>query len=201
MEKVKILEFIKRTKDEIQQIVSNSKASDRDVLARYTAATAVNFTDWVGKTIPWVRHELSRQVLIDNLRCETVDDHVGMLLNFTTLSGAMPERSDYSHVEEELKKVRSIFNPIQQAGLSGLALCAMLESTSEIFIPDLAERAKRLGCKDFTYTDVHGVADVAHSDGAIKALQCEVTMGYPNWGLSIDSAQWACTILFSSIYK
>jgi hypothetical protein len=201
MEKNKIAQLITDTKEMIQYKVSNSKAGDRDVLARYTAATAVNFTDWVGKTIPWVRHELSRQVLIDNLRCETADDHVGMLLNFATLSGAMPERADYAHVEDDLKNVRSIFNPIQQAGLSGLALCAMLESTSEIFIPDLAERAKRLGCKDFTYTDVHGVADVAHSDGAIRALECEVTMGYSNWMRSVESAQWACNILFSSIYK
>ena len=109
MKKNKIAQLITDTKEMIQYKVGNSKASDRDVLARYTAATAVNFTDWVGKTIPWVRHELSRQVLIDNLRCETVDDHVGMLLNFATLSGAMPERADYAHVEDDLKNVRSIF--------------------------------------------------------------------------------------------
>ncbi len=166
------------SKHEVDSIVCGSTKDNHSVIATYTAAVAVNFTDWIGKTLPWARHELARYALTDNLRCEAVQDHVGMLLNFAFYSDATPEAEHYQHVRGAVFEIRQLFADPKTAGLSGVALCAVLENTSEIFIPDLAKRAKECGCKDFTYTDVHGIADVEHSDAFTKATIAELTMDY-----------------------
>lgn len=172
--------LIQSAKNNVSEIVLNSKAEPRSVLARYTAATAVNFTDWLGKTTPWVRHEDSYRALVDNLRCEAEHDHVGMLLEFAKLSKSSPEKEDYELVSDDVSKIRALFKDSTLSGIRGLALSAFLENTSEIFIPDLAQKAKSLGCSNFTYTDVHGEADKEHSEAFVNALKSEVTMGYEN---------------------
>jgi len=128
-----IQDLILDAKAQVQKIVEESNADSRTVIARYTAAMAVNFTDWIGKTIPWVRHETACHTLLDNLRCEATHDHVGMLLLFAKLSNALPSQEDYTHTAGEVAAIRHLFvNPIE-AGLSGVTLCAVLENTSEIF--------------------------------------------------------------------
>lgn len=176
--KLSIEDVLSNARNQIQQVMEGSQVDDRDVIARYTAAVAVNFTDWIGKTIPWVQHEFARYALIDNLRCEATQDHVGMLLQFAALSDAMPCRTDYAHTSKQVTAIRELFKNPKVAGLCGVALCAVLENTSEIFIPDLASRAKRRGCTDFTYTDVHGEADIDHSKAFAKALEEERDMHY-----------------------
>lgn len=151
---------------------------NKDIVACYTAAIAVNFTDWMGKTLPWARHEKSRLALTDNIRCESVDDHVGMLLEFARSCQAFPQEFHFNRVEEEVQEVRRLFKNPQTAGLSGVALMAILENTSEIFIPVLAKIATRLGSKNLRYTQIHGVADIEHSRAFTEAFEAELTMGY-----------------------
>lgn len=193
-------ELISKAKTQVEEIVSNSKVDSRTVIARYTAAIAVNFTDWIGKTIPWARHETARHALVDNLRCESVQDHVGMLLRFAALSKALPSREEFAHTDEEVSAIRKLFAEPATSGLSGVALCAVLENTSEIFIPDLARRAKECGCTDFTYTDVHGEADVEHSNAFTKATEAEQTMGYRDPEFFITGAMEAAVNLIARIY-
>lgn len=170
--------IIEESKQAVRQIVETSQTDSKTIIQRYTAAVAINFTDWIGKTLPWARHEYARYALTDNLRCEAVQDHVGMLMNFAKLSNALPDGVHYREVGEVISVIRQLFADPNTAGLAGIALCGILENTSEIFIPDLERRASELGCTDLTYTKVHGVADVEHSDAFGKATIAEFEMGY-----------------------
>ena len=172
--------YIEKARRRVREIVASCETDSRTVIARYTAAVAVNFTDWIGKTIPWARHELAVHALVDNLRCEAEEDHVGMLLRFAECSGALPGREDYAHTANEVAAIRQLFADTSNAGFLGVALCAILENTSEIFIPDLARRAEECGCDDLTYTEKHGVADITHSEAFSIAWAAEMTMGYKN---------------------
>ena len=193
--------IIDSAKNKVKTIVENSQTSPELVISRYTAAVAVNFTDWIGKTIPWIRHENAYYALVDNMRCESVEDHVEMLLNFAKLSDSMPNKSDYEFVEKEVQEIRKLFRDPASAGLSGVALCAVLENTSEIFIPDLAKKAKERGCENFTYTDVHGEADVEHSQAFTEATGKELTMGYHNHEIVIEKAMETGINLIRKIYS
>lgn len=155
---------------------ADSETKKRFMIAKYTAAFAVNFTDWIGKTHPWVRSPEARFALDDNLRCEQKQDHVGMLLRFTTQCKAVPEREHYDAVAREVADIRDLFKDVRVAGLTGLVLLAILENTSEVFIPRLEDWARSMGCTDLEYTSVHGEADVEHSDTLLKALEVEVDM-------------------------
>lgn len=197
-----VRERILSEKNHVRKIVGECQTDSHLVIARYTAAVAVNFTDWIGKTIPFVRHEDSYQVLVNNLRCESAHDHVGMLLQFAELSGSLPGRDDYVHVAEQVGLIRSLFTDSNGAGLCGIALCAFLENTSEIFIPDLARRAKECGCTDFTYTDIHGEADIEHSEAFIRALQVEYSNGgYFNPDFLANLAMCDARKLIAKIYS
>ena len=192
--------YIDRAKEEVRQIVEASTVDSTTLIARYTAAVAVNFTDWIGKTLPWARHELATCALVDNLRCEAEQDHVGMLLRFAELSGATPDAEHYAHTAAQVAAIRQLFADSTNAGISGVALCAVLENTSEIFIPDLAKRATELGCTDLTYTNVHGEADVEHSDAFAKATAAELTMGYPRGEIFAGRAAAVAVELIRRIY-
>lgn len=193
-------ELISSAKTQVREIVSNSNTDSRTVIARYTAAVAVNFTDWIGKTIPWVRHEVARYALVDNLRCESVNDHVGMLQRFAAFSNAVPSHPDYAYTSEEVAAIRKLFAEPKTAGLSGVVLCAVLENTSEIFILDLARRARERGSTDFTYTDVHGEADIEHSTAFAKATEAEMTMGYSDVDFHLIAAMDCAVRLIAKIY-
>ena len=197
---MKINEHILDAKIKVQKIVTESKKDPHVVIARYTAAVAVNFTDWIGKTIPWTRHEAAYNALVDNLRCESSQDHVGMLLRFAALSKALPNREDYAHTDMEVAAIRKLLAEPATAGLSGIALCAVLENTSEIFIPDLARRAEKCGCTDFTYIDVHGAADVEHSYAFLKATEAEQTMRYQDSDFLVTAATETALALIAKIY-
>src|SRR6185503_914166 len=93
-------EHIRKAREAVSGFVKTAEEypNPRFIIARYTAAIAVNFTDWMGKTCPWARHELAQHALKDNLRCEQADNHAGMLLNFAAQANAMPSEEHYMHV-------------------------------------------------------------------------------------------------------
>ncbi len=193
--------LVEVSKFAVRDMVSQSEVSSWQVIARYTATFAVNFTDWLGRAYPWVRHELSQHALKDNLRCEAEQDHVEMLLAFAHSCGAEPTPFEHSLMRGPLRDVRALFKKSENAGLGGLALCAVLEGTSAIFIPDLAKRGAELGCKSFAYTDVHGEADIEHADAFTKALEAECGMGYSNPELTCHRGAEAALRLIRVIYS
>lgn len=198
---MEINKLISNAKTQVREIVGSSRADSRVIIARYTAAVAVNFTDWIGKTIPWVRHETAYHTLVDNLRCEASNDHIGMLMRLAAQSKAMPDNDDYDYIYEEVVNIRKLFADPTTAGISGITLCTILENTSEIFIPDLAQRATKRGCTDLTYTDVHGEADVEHSEAFLRAIVAEATMGYRNADYFINDAEEQAVALIRRIYS
>src|SRR5688572_17854799 len=89
-------DFIDQSKELVKEIIDHKKEKidSRTVISRYTAAIAVNFTDWMGKTLLWASHEKSKYVLPDNLHYESKEDHVGMLLDFARQSNALPRSKE-----------------------------------------------------------------------------------------------------------
>lgn len=179
------------TMDMVRIRVCYSLTDPREIIARYTAAVADNFVGWIGMTIPWVRHEAARCALVDNLRCETSEDHTSMLLNFARGCNALPETKDYRRMEQGLANIRAIFRDPVYAGLCGLALVTTLEYTSQFFIPDLKVRALACECADFTYTDCHGEADAKHASDLIRAVEAEMCMGYQDLNKVVDGMRAA----------
>lgn len=163
-------------------VTTSSNREKRFLIANYTAVMAGNFTDWMGKTLPWVRHEFARFAIIDNLRCEAVEDHATMLEEFANYCGACPGALSYLQVRSGIRAIRALFRNTQLAGLYGVALMALLENTSRDFIPVLGKIAEELQCPPEyqKYISVHGEADIAHSVQFLKALEAEASMGYGN---------------------
>ncbi len=186
---------------QVSHILGRAQTVDsRTIIARYTAAFAINFTDWLGKTLLSVRHPTARHALEDNLRCETKEDHTTMLQRFAKLCDALPSREHFAHTEKEVRYIRELLADFDTAGLVGISLFAVLESTSIVFMPDLAHRAKGCGCTNFTYPDTHGEADTAHSDAFIEALVAEKKSDYDDSDRFIHQGVYAGLGLIDKIY-
>jgi hypothetical protein len=112
------------------------------------------------------------------LRCEQEEDHIGMLLDFARQAKALPQAKDYEHVEREVRGLRGYLCRTEEAGLIGLVILGVLENTSDVFIPILADLGRRCGVRNFTYTQKHGEADAEHSQAFVDALKAEIAMGY-----------------------
>ncbi len=149
----------------------------RTAIRLYTAAIAVNFTDWMGKTFPWVCSNEAASALQENMQCEQEDDHVGMLIAFAGSVHCLPEECDYAIVAKDVSRIRDRMRNTDTAGLCGLVLMTILENLSELFIPVLERIAINIGTPDLTYTKAHGAADIAHSAAFTAALECEFATG------------------------
>lgn len=168
-------DFIYSAELQVQEIVTRCITDDHLLIARYAAAIAGNFQLWLAFTKP--RNDTATGAVQKNFSCEKLDDHQGMLLAFAKSCGVHRD-GHYAHTEEQVQAIFRLFTDQVNLGLSGVALGAVLENTSKIFIPDLAARAAKCGCTDFTYTGKHGVADAEHSDEFLRAFELEQAMGY-----------------------
>ncbi|MBX4210839.1 hypothetical protein KW783_02590 [Candidatus Parcubacteria bacterium] len=181
--------LISEARDKVKGFVkpADEYGNPRLIISRYVATVGINFTDWIGKTYPWTRHELAQYALKDNLRCEQSEDHIGMLIKFAEHAMYFPEWNQFAH-SKEVRVIRQLLSNIEDAGLTGLIILAILENTSEVFIPVLEKliqkfhllHRKTYGSADLTYTQAHGKADAKHSDAFTAALKAEWTMGYRN---------------------
>jgi hypothetical protein len=59
------------------------------------------------------------------------------------------------------------------SAVQSLIAMAFFEGYIQKFMPYLAELATLQGSNDMEYTDVHGVCDIAHTDGLFQALFIE----------------------------
>ena len=146
----------------------------RGIIARYTAVLEGNFIYWMTATYLAVHAEDARPILIENLNEEVRDSHPAMLRRFTIAANAFPRDSDAMAVNDELTKVRLFLGKMQ--GVQSLLTMAFFEGYIQRFMAYLADLAGAQGSLEREYTDVHGVCDIAHSEGLFQAVILEMTV-------------------------
>jgi len=146
----------------------------RGIIARYAAVLEGNFIYWMTATYLAVRAEAARPILIENLNEEVRDSHPAMLRRFTMAANAFPRDSDAMAVNAELLRVRLFLGKMQ--GVQSLLTMAFFEGYIQRFMAYLADLAGAQGSVEREYTDVHGICDVAHSEGLFQAVTLEMAV-------------------------
>ena len=144
----------------------------RGMIARYTAVLEGNFIYWMTATLISVRAEEARPHLLENLHEEVRDSHPVMLRRFSIAARAFPTDTDALAVDEDLTKVRRFLGKL--SAVQSLATMAFFEGFIQKFMGFLAELAAARGSTEMEYTDVHGVCDIAHTQGLFEALAAEM---------------------------
>src|ERR1700691_328833 len=150
----------------------------RGIIARYSAILEGNFIYWMTATYLSVQSEEARPILIDNLREEIADCHPEMLRRFAIAAHAFPTEADSMAVRDGLTKVRTFLGRLQ--GVQNVLTMGFFESYIQRFMSYLADLAVAQGSTDLEYTDVHGVCDIAHSEGLLTALSAEAAINPPD---------------------
>jgi Iron-containing redox enzyme len=146
----------------------------RAMIARYTAVLEGNFIYWMAATNLAVQAEDARPHLLENLHEEVRDAHPVMLRKFAIAAHAFPTDSDALAIDEDLTKVRRFLGRL--SGVQSLATMAFFEGFIQRFMGYLADLAVAQGSLDMEYTDVHGVCDIAHTQGLFSALAAEMAV-------------------------
>jgi Iron-containing redox enzyme len=160
--------------DLIAQLPNPEQLTDeerRRIIARYTAVLEGNFIYWMTATYLATHSEEARQILIDNLMEEVRDSHPVMLRKFTMEANAFPSSEDVLAVHDTMTKMRLFLGKLQ--GVQSLLTMAFFEGFIQKYMPFLAALAAARGSAEMEYTDVHGVCDVAHSEGLFRAVLLE----------------------------
>jgi hypothetical protein len=146
----------------------------RGMIARYAAVLEGNFIYWMTATYLSVKTEEACPILLDNLREEVRDAHPAMLRNFTMAAHAFPTAEDALAVHTDLTNVRLFLGRL--SGVQNLLTMAFFEGYIQQYMAYLAELAELQGSAERVYTDVHGVCDIAHSEGLFQALYAEMAV-------------------------
>jgi Iron-containing redox enzyme len=149
-----------------------SSEERRGIIARYTAVLESNFIYWMTATLIATKAEPARPIILENLHEETRDVHPHMMRKFAMAAGAFPTDRDSLEVHEDLTKMRFFLGRL--SGVQSVAAMAFFEGFIQKFMPFLAGLAEAQGSKDMEYTDVHGVCDIAHTQGLFRALSAEI---------------------------
>jgi hypothetical protein len=144
------------------------------MIARYTAVLEGNFIYWMTAAYLSVKSEEARPIIIDNLLEEVRDSHPAMLRRFAIAAGALPTKDDALVINDELSKARLFFGKL--SGVKTLVAMAFFEGFIQRFMAYLADLAVAQGSTEMEYTDVHGVCDIAHTEGLIQALSSEMVL-------------------------
>lgn len=174
-----------------------SEESARKILGKYTAAIEGNFVNWMAAAAVSSRSVQSRFAAEENIYVEMKDDHPGMLRSFVKSAGAEPTTDHYLAVSEAVNSMRRLVG--QMSGAENITLMAMLENSSGVFIPFLADLAKKLGSTNLLYTDVHGVADIKHADQFVWALTYEKEH-YADFDLRMDKTSEAVLKFLKEVF-
>ena len=144
----------------------------RGIIARYSAVLEGNFIYWMTATLLAVHAEEARPIILDNLHEEVRDAHPAMLRRFAIAANAYPTERDALSVDCELTQMRLFLG--QLCGVRSLVTMAFFEGFIQKFMSYLADLAQARGSRDMEYTDVHGVCDIAHTNGLFQALWAEM---------------------------
>jgi hypothetical protein len=151
-----------------------SQKQQREIIARYTAVLEGNFIYWMTATLLAVQSEDARSIILDNLHEEVRDAHPAMLRRFAIAAHAFPTDSDALAVHDDLTYVRLFLGRL--SGVQSVLTMAFFEGFIQRFMSYLADLAKAQGSVEMEYTDVHGVCDVAHTDGLFRAFSTEMAL-------------------------
>jgi hypothetical protein len=146
----------------------------RGIIARYTAILEGNFIYWMTATYLAVQSEEAREIIIENLTEEVRDSHPAMLRKFAVAANAFPSDTDALAVSSDLTNVRLFLGKLE--GVQSLATMAFFESYIQRFMSYLADLAAARGSTERVYTDVHGVCDIEHSEGLLRAVSLEMAI-------------------------
>jgi Iron-containing redox enzyme len=146
----------------------------RGIIARYTAVLEGNFIYWMTATNLAVHADAARPILLENLYEEVRDSHPAMMRRFAIAAHAFPTDKDALAIDSEMTRVRLFLGKLQ--GVQSLLTMAFFESYIQRFMPYLAALATAQGSNDMEYTDVHGVCDIAHSEGLFRAVVLEMAV-------------------------
>ena len=150
----------------------------RGIITRYSAVLEGNFIYWMTGAYLAVKSEPARAIILENLHEEVRDCHPGMLRRFALAAHAVPTDLDAMAVYEELTKVRLFVGRLSAVPIE--VMMAFFEGFIQKFMAFLAELAAGQGSSEREYTDVHGVCDIAHTDGLFRALQAEMAINPPD---------------------
>jgi heme oxygenase-like protein len=154
-----------------QQLTSNER---RGIIARYSAVLEGNFIYWMTATLIATKSEAARPIIVDNLLEEVRDAHPHMMRKFALAAHAFPTDKDALAIQEELTSVRLFLGRL--SGVQSLATMAFFEGFIQRFMSFLASLAAAEGSTEMEYTDVHGVCDIAHTEGLYRALATEMSV-------------------------
>lgn len=149
----------------------------RGIIARYTAVLEGNFIYWMTATLIAVQSDAARPILLENLHEEIRDVHPDMMRRFAIAAHAFPTDADALAVHENLTKMRFFLGRL--SAVQSLASMAFFEGFIQRFMGYLGELASYEGSKEMEYTDVHGVCDIAHTEGLFQALKVEMSVNPP----------------------
>jgi hypothetical protein len=144
----------------------------RGIIARYSSVLEGNFIYWMTATYLAVDSEDARPILLENLHEEVRDSHPVMLRKFAIAAKAFPTDKDALFVNPELTSVRLFLGKLQ--GVQSLLTMAFFEGLIQRLMPFLWNLAALQGSAEREYTDVHGVCDIAHTEGLFRAVSLEM---------------------------
>jgi len=148
-----------------------TSAERRGIIARYTAVLEGNFIYWMTAALIAVKTEEAREELLENLHEEVRDAHPAMLRRFAIAAHAFPTDKDAIAIDDDLNKVRVFLGRL--SAVQSLVTMAFFEGFIQRFMGYLAGLALAQGSTEMEYTDVHGVGDIAHTEGLFRALSAE----------------------------
>ncbi|MGB6691521.1 MAG: iron-containing redox enzyme family protein [Terracidiphilus sp.] len=152
-----------------QQLTSDER---RGIIARYSTVLEGNFIYWMTATLIATESEAARPIILANLLEEVRDSHPHMMWKFALAARAIPTDKDALAVQDELTSVRLFLGRL--SGVQSLATMAFFEGFIQRFMSFLASLAASEGSTEMEYTDVHGVCDIAHTEGLYRALATEM---------------------------
>ena len=144
----------------------------RGIIARYSSVLEGNFIYWMTATLIATKSEDARPILLENLYEESRDAHPHMMRKFAIAAHAFPTDTDALAVHDDLTNVRLFLGRL--SSVQSLLTMAFFEGFIQKFMPFLANLAAEEGSTEMEYTDVHGVCDIAHTDGLFRALSVEM---------------------------
>jgi hypothetical protein len=151
-----------------------SPEDGRGIIARYAAVLEGNFIYWMSATQLAVHSPAAKALIEDNLLEEVKDNHPGMLRRFVLAAHAAPTELDRSLVDRDLENVRGFVGKL--SALEILLMMAFFEGFIQRFMAYLADLAAKRGSSEMVYTDVHGVCDIAHTQGLFSAFDSELAI-------------------------
>jgi hypothetical protein len=190
----KIIDGLMASLPNPQQLTSEER---RGIIARYSSVLEGNFIYWMTAALIVVKTDEAREELVENLHEEVKDAHPDMLRRFAMEAHAFPTDHDALAMHEEVTKVRKFLGKLSP--VQSLASMAFFEGAIQRFMPFLANLAAEEGSTEMEYTDVHGVCDIAHTEGLYRAFAAEIEASPLDPGADLLEGVHLLRVLFERI--